>query len=250
MVLCNEWLLDRFDDPQQPGNGPGAVAALARDVERLEDTLRTHWVPNPFFYPTEQALYERALAETGIVIRRGKAEDLLRKLKTGLELARERQRARFEANVAGLLEELAVLSLDPLLVDSAPALQQTVRWLAGFDPRHVGHALTIRAASSWAQRFSSGSDPSVTPTAPRTSLAERLRQHRQAPESVDDFSTEEAQSQHHARASRGPVTGCANADGGYPGRPASDLAGSPRRDGVEQERPAHRPHRHPADGHG
>jgi hypothetical protein len=143
VALCNEWLLDRFDRPRPPAVQPGSVAALSEELERLEDTLRVQWVPNPFFYPTEQALCTRALAEQGIVTVRERAEAQVLKQRTQVELARETQRERFEANVAGLLGFLSVLAFDPLLVDSMPWLQRLAPWLAVFEAKPLGHAFTL-----------------------------------------------------------------------------------------------------------
>ena len=145
-VLCDEWLLEQFESPMIPRRGAREVAALAGEVQRLEDTLRTKWVPNPFFYPTEQALYERVLVEGGTGARRAKAEERLLELKTRLQLAREAERTRFEAIVAGLLGAISVVSLDPLVVD-------VVSWLRGpdgppapADGKLLGHWLTLGVA--------------------------------------------------------------------------------------------------------
>ena len=141
-AVCDDWLLRPFESPVMPD--AGAVNELSLAVKRREDALRTRWVPNPFFYPTEQRLYERALVEGGTAARRAKEEERLLELKTRLQLAHEAQRAKFEAIVQGLLGAIAVVSADTLLVDVVP-------WLRGLSPpgtddKLLGHALTLGLA--------------------------------------------------------------------------------------------------------
>jgi len=86
------------------------------------------------------------LVEGGTGARRAKAEERLLELKTRLQLAREAERTRFEAIVAGLLGAISVVSLDPLVVD-------VVSWLRGpdgppapADGKLLGHWLTLGVA--------------------------------------------------------------------------------------------------------
>jgi hypothetical protein len=141
-TLCNDWLLEEAED-RRSGRGPGAATALSSELERLEDKLGTRWVPNPFFYPTEQALYETSLAEGGTAARRSKLEERQVELKTRLERAGAR-RKRLEASVAGGVGALSLMiSLDAFLVEAMPPLQEFIPGLAIFNARALGHAFTI-----------------------------------------------------------------------------------------------------------
>jgi hypothetical protein len=144
VVVANESLLKRFTAVALPDPKADTVGELSVAVERLEDALRTKWIPNAFFYRTEQKLYEAALVEKGIAARRAKAEEQLLELKTRLEVARELRRMRFESVVTALLGAISVLALDPMVVD-------TVRWIARLPQLTTGvtmaaHAITVVAA--------------------------------------------------------------------------------------------------------
>ena len=114
-VLCNEWLLNHVETRKHAPVADGNTNVLSARLALLENTLRERWVPNVFFYKTERDLFKAAHDVGGVGARRSKAEELLLKVKTDLQLARDFQRARFEAIVAGLLGAISVLSLDSLI---------------------------------------------------------------------------------------------------------------------------------------
>ena len=145
-VLCNEFLLAPFGSTASPGEEPRTVGELSSTLKSLEDTLRSKWVPNAFFYSTEQKLYEYALVEGGTAARRAKAEELLLKLKTNLQLAREAQREKFEAIVTGLLGAISVLALDSLVVEFVSRLLANMGVPKTFDPSLLGHGVTFALA--------------------------------------------------------------------------------------------------------
>ena len=137
--------MEQFESPTLPGRGAGAVEALSRMVSNVEDSLRTKWVPNPFFYPTEKQLYDCTLVEGGAAALRVKAEAHLLEVKTRLGLATEARRASFAAISAGLLGAISVLSLDALLLDGTAWLVGAAGWSAGLG-RFAGFALMLVAA--------------------------------------------------------------------------------------------------------
>ena len=133
-VLCDEWLLKDTEStpapaprwwrallkttlraPLTPKHGSNKANVLSRRLAFLESTLRARWIPNVFFYKTERQLFERAFEEGGVSARRTKAEELLLKVKSELQIARDYQRGKFEAIVAGLLGAISVLSLESLI---------------------------------------------------------------------------------------------------------------------------------------
>jgi hypothetical protein len=120
---------------------------MSTTLKALEDTLRRKWVPDPFFYSTEKKLYEYALEQGGTAARRAKAEELLLKLKTNLQLAREAQREKFEAIVTGLLGAISVMALDSLVVEFVSRLLANVGAPKGFDASLFGHAVTFVLAT-------------------------------------------------------------------------------------------------------
>jgi hypothetical protein len=142
-VLCNEHLLEPFESLASPGGEPTVVSAMSLTLKALEDTLRRKWVPDAFFYSTEQKLYEYALVQGGTAARRAKAEELLIKLKTNLQLAREAQREKFEAIVTGLLGAISVLALDSLVVEFMSRLMKNMGVPERFDTNLLGHAITF-----------------------------------------------------------------------------------------------------------
>ena len=144
-VICDEWLLRPFESRTFRGGKPESVGVLSGTLQRLEDALRTKWVPNAFYYSTEHALYERALVEGGTTARRAKAEELLLELKTRLQVAREAERARFEAIVAGLLGAISVLAVDAVMIEITPWLLSLAGGSA-IDIKLAGHALTFALA--------------------------------------------------------------------------------------------------------
>jgi hypothetical protein len=152
-VLCNEYLLHQVEGRALQDEEPRSAGALSGAVKALEDTLRRKWVPNAFFYSTEQKLYDCALVESGTSARRANAEDLLLRLKTNLQLAREWQRERFEAVVAGLLAAISVMALDQLFgeltLQLLAKLPLTLVALDLSDPTRIkllGHGLTFLLA--------------------------------------------------------------------------------------------------------
>ena len=116
-VLCNERLLTRVESQREPQHR-SLTHARCRCAWRSSSTLRARWVSNVFFYDTEKRLFESTLTERGVSALRARAEELLLKVKTDLQLARDRQRAKFEAIVAGLLAGISVLSLNSLVTDT------------------------------------------------------------------------------------------------------------------------------------
>jgi len=145
-VLCNEALLRPFEPPAQAGRDERSLSGLSAMVERIESTLRSKWIANPFFYDTEQELYDRALTEGGITARRARVENLLLELKTRLQMLRDVQRGRFEAFAAGVLGAISVVGLDAVMIDAAPWLRRHFSALVGFDEKFVGHAVTLGLA--------------------------------------------------------------------------------------------------------
>jgi hypothetical protein len=101
---------------------------------------------NPFFYPTERRLYGAALEARGTTARREKAEEELRELKTRLQLAREAERARFEAVVTGLLGAISVVSIDAVVIDFVLWLYGSAISAAAAQGKLVGHLLTLALA--------------------------------------------------------------------------------------------------------
>jgi GNAT superfamily N-acetyltransferase len=140
-ALCDDGLLQPFESTRD--TDPGSVRELSVAVGRREDALRKKWVPNPFFYPTEQRLFEHALVEGGTAARRAKEEERLLELKTRLQLAIDTQRAKFEALVQALLAAITAVSVDTLAVDF-------IGWLRGpASPAYdkvLGHGLTLALA--------------------------------------------------------------------------------------------------------
>jgi len=171
-ALCNEALLVPFDEPAPAVANAGSpsvwrrlarrgravwhkfappregkpVTVLSEEVERLEETLRRQWVPDPFFYATERKLYKAALQARGTTARRRKVEELLLDLKTRLELAREAERARFEAVVTGLLGAISVVSVDTIVMDFVASLYGAAAPGAASQAKVVGHLLTLGLA--------------------------------------------------------------------------------------------------------
>jgi hypothetical protein len=115
-------------------------------VERIESALRSKWIANPFFYDTEQELYDQAMTEGGITARRARVENLLLELKTRLQMLRDVQRGRFEAFAAGVLGAISVVGLDAVMIDAAPWLRSHFSPFAGFDEKLLGHAVTLGMA--------------------------------------------------------------------------------------------------------
>lgn len=146
-VLCNEHLLQPFESLASPGGEPASVSAMSVTLKALEDTLRRKWVPDPFFYSTEKQLYEYALEQGGTAARRAKAEELLLKLKTNLQLAREAQREKFEAIVTGLLGAISVMALDSLVVEFVSRLLANMGVPKTFDASLFGHVVTFALAT-------------------------------------------------------------------------------------------------------
>jgi GNAT superfamily N-acetyltransferase len=126
-TLCDDRLLRRFEFPGTADRGSGKKLSMA--VDRLEGALRRKWVPNPFFYATEQRLFEQALVEGGTVARRAREEERLLALKTCLDLTVQAQRARFEALAQALLGALAAISAAAISADTVAV--QFIRWLRG-----------------------------------------------------------------------------------------------------------------------
>jgi hypothetical protein len=81
------------------------------------------------------------------MMRRTMAESLLLELKTRLQLARETQRARFEAIVAGLLGAVSVVSLDTVVVDATSWLQGILDATAPLGSRLLAHVFTLGLAA-------------------------------------------------------------------------------------------------------
>jgi hypothetical protein len=146
-VLCDESLLEPFDARPLLGSDHSSVQGLAHTLRSLEVALRTKWVPNSFAYRTERELYDRAGEEGGTTMRRTMAESLLLELKTRLQLARETQRARFEAIVTGLLGAVSVVQFDSVLVDATFWLQGIPDGATPLGSRLLGHAFTLALAA-------------------------------------------------------------------------------------------------------
>lgn len=145
-VLCNEALLRPFEPPARAGRDERSLSKLSAMVERIESALRSKWIANPFFYDTEQELYDQAMTEGGITARRARVENLLLELKTRLQMLRDVQRGRFEAFAAGVLGAISVVGLDAVMIDAAPWLRRHFSPFAGFDEKLLGHAVTLGMA--------------------------------------------------------------------------------------------------------
>lgn len=144
-MLCDEWLMQRVEALALSVRANDPIGSMSAVLKKVESLMRRRWVPNPFFYPTEQTLYERALQEGGTTARRAKAEELLLELKTRLHLKGEAQRAKFEAIIAGLLGAISVLSLDALIMYFTPWMLALLGGAAA-DRTFFSHTLTIGAA--------------------------------------------------------------------------------------------------------